>query len=243
MPAYLCHEYPTLMEFDTHVVDARPGAVVLERSALHPGGGGQVADSAEILHAAGVTRVQGITLEEGRYWHHLDAPLILHGRVDVRIDRARRLSVSQLHTAAHMLNALVFQQFAGALVTGAQINGDGTGRLDFDLPEIDNDLLRALEPSLNALIRDARDVRTFYLSRAEVRATPGLVRTMDAYPETSEDAVRVVEISGLDRQVCGGTHVDNTGECRQIRFTKIENKGRRNRRIRFALTSQRLAEF
>jgi misacylated tRNA(Ala) deacylase len=138
------------------------------------------------------------------------------------------------HTAAHVLNALVYQEFAGALVTDAQISADGTGRLDLDLPDVDNKRLRELEPRLNSLIRDSLEVHMSYISRADVLATPGLVRTADAYPDTPEDAVRAVEIGGLDRQVSGDTHVDNTGECRPIRFTKIENKGRRNRRIRMA---------
>lgn len=238
MPAYLCHEQPTLLEFVTHVVNARPGAVALERSALHPGGGGQVADTAVIVHASGLCRVTAVTFEDGTYWHHLDEPAVLSGAVEVRIDRERRSSVSQLHTAAHMLNALVFQEFSGALVTGAQINGDRTGRLDFDLPDVDNDRLRALEPRLNALIRNSLEVRAVYMSRAEVLSTPGLVRTLDAFPDTPDETLRVIEIRGLDRQVCGGTHVANTGECRPIRLTKIENKGRRNRRIRLVLADE-----
>ena len=103
------------------------------------------------------------------------------------------------------------------------------------LPDVDNNLLRALEPHLNRIISDSLEVRTFYVSHVEVQAMPGLVRTLDAYPDAPEDSVRVVEIRGLDRQVCGGTHVENTGECRSIRFIKLENKGRRNRRIRFAV--------
>jgi Ser-tRNA(Ala) deacylase AlaX len=50
--------------------------------------------------------------------------------------------MAQLHTSTHILNALVFQEFQGALVTGAQLNADGTARLDFDLPDADNDRLR-----------------------------------------------------------------------------------------------------
>ena len=47
--------------------------------------------------------------------------------------------------------------------------------------------------------------------------------------------MRIVEIAGLDRQACGGTHLDSTGASRPIRILKIENKGRSNRRVRIGL--------
>ena len=46
----------------------------------------------------------------------------------------------------------------------------------------------------------------------------------------------MIEIDGVDRQACGGTHLSNTGESGAFRITKVENKGKRNRRIRFELT-------
>ena len=159
MSHYLCHEQPDLLEFETFVVDARPGAVVLARSALHPGGGGQVSDVGTLSHAGGIARITGISVEEGRHWHLLDAPLELDGEVQVAIDRDWRSTVAQLHTGTHILNALVYQRFAGALVTGVQINGEGLARMDFDLPDADNDALRALEAPLNDVIRQALDVR------------------------------------------------------------------------------------
>ena len=77
----------------------------------------------------------------------------------MRIDAQRRSILAQLHTATHIMNALVFRQFAGSLVTGAQISGDGTARMDFDLPDVDNDLLRAIEPGINEVIAQGLPVR------------------------------------------------------------------------------------
>ena len=45
----------------------------------------------------------------------------------------------------------------------------------------------------------------------------------------------MVEIVGLDRQACGGTHLLSTGASRPVRILKIDNKGRHNRRIKIAL--------
>jgi misacylated tRNA(Ala) deacylase len=233
---YLCHERPDLLEFDTEITVSRPGAVVLARSALHPGGGGQPSDRARLLHREGVAQIVDVSLERGRYWHILDSNVELHGEVAVSIDGAHRLRVAQLHTVTHILNALVFRHFEGALVTGAQINADGSARMDFDLPDVDNDRLRALEPELNDVIRQALDVRAIYVPLKEARVTPGLVRSASvAPPPTPDGRLRIVEIAGLDRQACGGTHLTNTAESPPVRIAKIENKGRRNRRVRLAL--------
>ncbi len=53
MTVYLCHQEPDLLEHDTEIVATRPGAVLLARSALHPGGGGQESDHATLRHAGG----------------------------------------------------------------------------------------------------------------------------------------------------------------------------------------------
>jgi misacylated tRNA(Ala) deacylase len=58
-----------------------------------------------------------------------------------------------------------------------------------------------------------------------------------APPPTSDGRIRIIEIEGLDRQACGGTHLSNTGESGPVRIVKVENKGRHNRRIRLALAN------
>lgn len=238
MTVYGYHEQPDVLEFDTEVIDTRPGAVVLERSLLHPGGGGQVSDRALLRHGSDSTSIVDVSLEGGRYWHVLDAPVTVAGKVHVLIDAAHRSRVAQLHTDTHILNALVFRYFDGALVTGAQIAADGTGRMDFDLPEVDNDALRRLEPELNAIIRSGLPVRASYVTTAEATATPGLIRSAAvAPPPTADGRIRIIDIEGLDRQACGGTHLSNTAQSGPVRIVKVENKGRHNRRIRLALAT------
>ena len=60
MAVYLCHEQPDLVEHDARVVDSRPGRVQLDRSAFHPGGGGQVSDAGWIEYGGGVVAVTGV---------------------------------------------------------------------------------------------------------------------------------------------------------------------------------------
>jgi misacylated tRNA(Ala) deacylase len=70
----------------------------------------------------------------------------------------------------------------------------------------------------------------------EAAARPGLLRSKSVTPPPLEDGtVRIVEIVGLDRQACGGTHLRSTGNSSLWRILKIDNKGRHNRRVRIAL--------
>ena len=63
-----------------------------------------------------------------------------------------------------------------------------------------------------------------------------MIRSLSVAPPPTDDGmIRIVEIGELDRQACGGTHLSNTAQSRPIRLTKIENKGRRNRRVRIEL--------
>ena len=236
MAIYLCHEQPDLYVYDARVVDVRPGAVALSQSAFHPGGGGQVSDIGTIEWAGGSAAITGIEVLGDTWWHVLaDAGATPIGDVQVSVDAVHRLRVASLHTTSHVLNAFVFAEFAGALVTGAQINGDGTGRMDFDLPEVDNDRVRALAETVNDVIARGLTVSAIYVDAAEATGTEGLVRSMSVAPTPTPDGrLRLIDIDGLDRQACGGTHLTNTGQSLPIVITKVENKGRHNRRVRFA---------
>jgi misacylated tRNA(Ala) deacylase len=238
MSRYFCHEHPDLLILETRVLDARPGAVVLEQTPFHPGGGGQLADRGRLRWRGGEARVIGLEAAAGgRYWHLLGDPVAVAGVVEAAVDPAFRSMMAQLHTDTHILNALVFQHFQGALVTGAQMNEDGTARMDFDLPDADNDRLRALEPEINDVIRQDLPVRYAYVAEAEALAERGLIRNRSVAPPPAGDGtIRVVEIVGLDRQACGGTHLSSTAGSRPLRILKIDNKGRHNRRIKIGLT-------
>ncbi len=235
MAIYLCHEQPDLYVHDAEVTGVRPGAVAVDRSAFHPGGGGQVSDIGTIEWSGGTAAVTHIELDGDTWWHVLDDETAeVSGTARLTIDAEHRLGVASLHTMSHVLNAFVFDEFSGALVTGAQITGDGKGRMDFDLPEVDNDRLRALEAPINDVIARGVTVNSRYVSVDEATPESGLMRSMSvAPPPTPDGTFRVIDIDGVDRQACGGTHLANTAQSRPIRITKVENKGRHNRRVRF----------
>jgi len=165
-------------------------------------------------------------------------PLEPAGAVRCEADEDFRFLKQQLHTNLHIPNALAFQEFDGALVTGAQMAGDGTARIDLDIPGADNQRLRALEPSINDAIAQDLAVRELCMPLYQAKQEPGLLRSNAVTPPPQADGkIRVIEIAGLDRQACGGTHLTSTGQSRPVRIRKVDNKGRHNRRVRIALAA------
>jgi len=231
-----CHEHPETLVVQTVAAAAWPGKVALAETPFYPGGGGQLADRGLLHWEGGEAKVIGFEYTAGKVWHLLDSQVELAGTVEAAVDPAFRRTMRQLHTCTHILNAFVFQSFDGALVTGVQMYEDGSARMDFDVPGADNDRLRALEAPINDVIVQDIAVNFAYVPMAEAQAERGLIRSRSvAPPPTPDGKIRIVEIAGLDRQACGGTHLTSTGDSPSIRILKIDNKGRHNRRVRIAL--------
>ncbi len=231
------HQHPRVLTLETTLVDVRPGRVLLAHSPFFPGGGGQLPDKGIIRWEGGEAAVTGFELSAEGMWHLLakeDAEPA--GPVELTVDASFHQLMRESHTATHILNAVVFLDFNGALVTGAQMAAEGTARMDFDLPDADNDRLRAMEPALNEAIRRDLTVSGAYVPLEEAQREYGLIRNRSvAPPPTSDGKIRIVEIVGLDRQACGGTHLSSTGSSPSIRILKIDNKGRHNRRVYIGL--------
>lgn len=239
MSRYLCHDEPDLFEFEAEVLESRPGAVRLSRTAFYPGGGGQLPDQGHLEWQGGKIAIAGFEESAGRVWHLLAEPLEISGAVRCEVDHDFRFLMQQLHTDLHILNALVFEEFDGALVTGVQMAGDGTARIDFDLPDADNQRIRALEPQINNAITQDLAVREVSVPFHDAQQEDGLLRSKTVAPPPQADGtIRVIEIAGLDRQACGGTHLTSTGQSRPVRIRKVDNKGRHNRRVRIVLVDE-----
>lgn len=236
MSRYYCNEHPEILTLASEAVETRPGAVRLAQHPFYPGGGGQLADRGVLRWSGGESVVTGVEAFAGKQWLLVAEPVEISGAVESVVNAEFRRMMRELHTDLHIVNALVFQAFDGALVTGAQMNDDFTARVDFDLPNADNDRLRALEPAINDVIRQDLAVRDTYMAMDDAVEEKGLLRSRSvAPPPTTDGQVRIVEIVGLDRQACGGTHVASTGQSRPVRILKIDNKGRHNRRVKIGL--------
>lgn len=212
------------------VLAADERGIRLDHTVFYPQGGGQPGDTGTLRFLDGRT-VQIIDTRKGDGPEEVlhipapDAPLPSPGdAITADIDWERRYRLMRMHSCLHLLCALV----PGA-VTGGQIS-DGRGRLDFDTPgdALDRD---DLTRRLNEMITTDHPVTARWITDAELGARPELVRTMSVTPPIGQGRVRLLDIEGVDLQPCGGTHIRRTGEIGCVAVTKIENKGKQNRRV------------
>ncbi|MCV6905026.1 MAG: alanyl-tRNA editing protein [Achromobacter xylosoxidans] len=224
---------PYERQCDATVVAVGADGVELDQTVCYARSGGQAGDSGTLTLADGRVLALADTVyadERRRIVHVLAegvAPPQVGERVTVAIDWPRRHRLMRLHTCLHLLGALV-----PAPVTGCSISPD-SARIDFDLPESTLDKADLTE-RLNALITAATDVTVNAITPEELAAQPDLVRTIGAAPPAGTERIRIIEIAGVDRQPCGGTHVANTGEIGAVTITRIEKKSRTNRRVAVA---------
>ncbi len=223
-----------LQEFEASIIsvieDSR--AVVLDKTAFYPGGGGQPCDFGSLLIKDVVYPVDKVKKHGDDVLHFLggDAPLPVPGSASRgTLDWERRYRLMRTHTALHVLCGTVFRDY-GALVTGGDME-PLKGRMDFEFETMRGELVREIEVAVNKEVAQARDVRVRILPREEAFQIPDLIRTkINLLPEGIQQ-VRTVEIVGLDLQADGGTHVSNTNEVGTIRVADYKSKGAINKRI------------
>ncbi len=225
---------PYLRELETEILTATEKGLILKDTIFYPRGGGQPDDEGTITYNNQEVRVVGLKKTQSGIEHILD-PMIQARPGDsvlLRINWERRYNLMKLHTALHVLSALVYKKY-GKLVTGGNISPD-KARLDFDLEKLTSEIKQDLEDELNAELEKGHEVETKFLPRKEAEKIPALIRTkINLLPEEI-DPIRVVRIGDIDYQADGGLHVANTREIGRIRIVKIENKGKGRKRITIA---------
>lgn len=212
------------------VVSVDTDGIRLDRTVFYPLGGGQPGDQG-VLRLAGGCEIEIIDTRKGDGPDEIvhipaagvDLPAV-GDKIEAEIDWERRHRLMRIHTCLHLLCSLVDWP-----VTGGQI-GDGRGRLDFNVAEVNFDK-PTLTEALNRLIEENHPVSCRWVSEQELNDQPDLVRTMSVRPPSGQGRVRLLDIEGVDLQACGGTHVAATGEIGSVAVIKIENKGRQNRRV------------
>ena len=234
MTELLFHNDSYLNQFDAQVTEITDDGVVLDRTAFYIGGGGQPHDVGVLIAGDQEYPVTRVGRSDGKIVHRIEGDLPPKGaNVTGRIDWERRYLLMRTHTALHILCGVVWRDY-GAKVTGGDMQ-PGTARMDFELETMSAEFAHELEERVNAEVATARDILVDNLSREEADHHPDLIRTkVNLLPPTIAE-VRTVDISGLDLQADGGTHVANTTEVGVIKVVGHESKGRINKRVRIAL--------
>ncbi len=226
-PVYYDDGYQTSLE--TRITSVNDRAIVLDATIFYPTGGGQPGDIGTITTDGRRIEVTDTRRDRqtGSILHEIasDEQDLQPGQVvSMELDWTRRHAHMRMHSAMHLLGSLI-----PVPVTGGQV-GAAKSRLDFDVGKHQLDK-EALTEGINQLIAVGHEITIGEITEAELDNNPGLVRTMSVQPPRGSGTIRMVSIEDVDYQPCGGTHVRNTDEIGVIRVSKIENKGKRNRRV------------
>ena len=218
-----------LKEFDAKVLENNDNSVVLDRTCFYPTSGGQLYDKGKLNNID----VIDVRREEGKIKHFLKEKLNaikVHGVIDWN----RRYKHMRMHTAQHLLSAIVLDKY-NAETVGNQINTEKS-RIDFYPLKVDQDMIKFLTGEFNKFVDDKGDVKIYITSRDDViKNIDERRRKLFSRVPSSIKEVRVVEINGLDKCPCAGTHISNTAEIKYINVVKTDNKGKNITRIIFEL--------
>ncbi|SNZ07510.1 alanyl-tRNA editing protein [Cohaesibacter gelatinilyticus] len=224
---------------DAKVTEIREdGAILLDRSIFYPTGGGQPGDCGSLELPNGGKIEIATTRKDRESGDNLHIPaegqntdgLKVSDAIVCHLDWSSRYRHMRLHTALHLLSvALPYP------VTGGQV-GQDEARLDFNIPE-PNFTKDDITAKLSEMIEADHGVSESWITDEELDAKPEMVKTMSVQPPRGAGRVRLIQIGDIDLQPCGGTHVSQTAEIGAVEVSKIENKGKQNRRIRIRFSA------
>ncbi len=207
--------------------------VILNRTPFYAEGGGQLADGGRITLSTGAvieiddvqTPVNGLSVHRGR---------VLSGEVTVgsdalaEIDIERRHAISRAHTATHMVHK-AFRELLGETATQAG-SENSPGRFRFDFPStgtVPASVLNDVESRVNTLLLDNLAITAEVMSQDAAKK----MGAMALFGEKYGDEVRVVSVGDWARELCGGTHVDRSGQLGVVKLLSESSIGAGVRRV------------
>jgi alanyl-tRNA synthetase len=210
---------------------AQPVVVVLDKTPFYGESGGQVGDIGNLV-ADGVRFEVTNTLREGGFiLHvgHLRSGVLRQGAsVTARVDAERRAGIIRAHSATHMLHyALRTHLGAHAQQQGSKVDRDWL-RFDFPNPKpLTHEELQKIEAEVNARVTSAVPVQWTTMPIADARKLGAMMLFGEKYP----DVVRVVSMGDFSKELCGGTHLTNTGQAGLFKIVSEESVAAGTRRI------------
>lgn len=222
----------------TEVGHANPVAVVLDRTAFYGEAGGQVGDSGVLVGDGCEFAVEDTQRDGELLLHigHLKAGTLKQGMtLTARVDETRRAGIRRAHSATHILHhALQSTLQQGAMQRGSKVENDAL-RFDYSYNKpLTPEQVTQIEDEINACISTGTPVDTQLMAIDDARKAGATALFGEKYP----DKVRVVSMGEFSKELCGGTHLANTGQVGVCRIIKDELVASGVRRIS-ALTGPR----
>jgi alanyl-tRNA synthetase len=207
--------------------------ITLNRTPFYAEGGGQLADGGRITLGNGAiveiddvqNPVPGLSVHRGR---------IIRGNVDVgsevfaEIDQERRNGISRAHTATHMVHKAFRETLGETAVQAGSENSPGRFRFDFpSTGSVSSSVLDEVESRVNTLLLDDLEVTAENMSQAQAKE----LGAMALFGEKYGDVVRVVSVGDWARELCGGTHVNRSGQLGIVKLLGESSIGAGVRRV------------
>ena len=226
------HEGTYLREFQAKVEATFPGIVELDRTAFYPLGGGQPSDKGGLKWNNGSVEVNDVR-KKNRIRHMVEGELPEIGEsVEGTIDWTRRYAHMKMHTAQHVVSAVV-DNMHGARTVGNQI-GNNKSRIDFDPLHLNDAEISELEAEISKEMKKDHQIAITEAEREDLEQNPLVRVNMNLLPP-SVKTLRVITIGDLDICPCAGTHVKSTKEIGEVKFKNRENKGKGKQRLAYEL--------
>ena len=222
-------------EFECRIVergtDEEGAFVVLNGDPFYPDGkGGQLGDRGEV-NGEKVLSVKEKGASVRVYLSHLPKTDIVKCLLDVK----RRHTISALHTAQHILSAVLEDKFS--VVTVSFHMSEENCTIDVEPVSVSYETLEHAENFANEVVFANLPVKKYFVTAEEAENLPLRKRAKVT------GSIRIVEIPGVDTSMCGGTHVDYTGEIGLIKILKTEKIKKQFLRIYFAAERRALDAF
>jgi alanyl-tRNA synthetase len=227
-------------------IDADTSAIVLDQTTFYGEMGGQVGDTGTITTEEGtVYSVIDTQVKNGIYLHLVNTQDALKGTVVLKIDLDRRQAIQRHHSATHLLNWALRSTLGTHIQQAGSYVSENRLRFDFSHFEaIDAKTLQAIEQSINEKVLENSSVETY-----EVAFKDKPEDVVAVFGEKYGDQVRVVDIGGFSKELCGGTHVQATGEIGLIKIISESGIAAGTRRIEavcgataYTLTEERFTQ-
>ncbi len=205
--------------------------VVLDRTPFYAEGGGQVGDRGELVGERGRLLVEDTQRAGDAIVHigRLEGALAATDLVNAAVDEERRWGAARNHTGTHLLHRALRDVLGEqAKQAGSWVGPDA---LRFDFPAqaaTPREALRAVERQVNEQIRRDAPVMPAVMPLEEAQALGADMFFGEKYAPA---AVRVVRVDGYSKELCGGTHVQATGQIGSLRITSESSIGAGLRRI------------
>ncbi len=217
---------------------AQPITVVLDQTPFYGEMGGQVGDTGEITSTAFRFEVTSALVDGAFTLHcgHLREGMIhLGDHVTARVDTPRRQGIRRAHSATHLLHAALRKVLGEhAEQQGSKVDDDWL-RFDFTNPQaVNSDELAEIEREANSHILEGAPVVAQDIPLIEARKTGAMMLFGEKYP----DVVRVISMGDFSRELCGGTHLDNTAQVGLLKIISEESVAAGTRRV-VALTGRK----